>query len=218
HAIYCLNNHLVHDFYTDSINVRAFRDMQEEAIFNIPGLVGMSIIYNNTGVAHLYTGDPEEAIIYFEKGLDYAKDRIVQKLGLMGNRLIAKDYCCMSIEEGEIRKTLKYIFDNCGTEKFPFIMGSIVMNILVITMKQHPFLLRDLMQSYPIEKLFRNALAPGLLGSGTFALQIAIVQAKYKDLKIDIGHPTQLLPSASGMRSTFLHNNCYNPTIFNAWL
>lgn len=218
HAIYCLNNYLVHDFYTNSIDIRSFRNMQEEAVFNVPGLVGMSIIYNNTGVAHLYKGDPDEALRYFIKGLDYVQDRIVQKLGLMGNILIAKDYSFIKIEEGEIRKVLNYIFDNCGTERFPFIMAGIVMNILVITLKQYPAIIKEFMKIYPIEKLILNALRPGQLGSGSLALQIAVVQEKYKKFKINIGNPKELLQAASGIRLTFLHRNCYSPTIFNAWL
>ena len=46
HAIYCMNNRLVNTFYTESIPVRYFEDMQIEAINNVPGLVGMWIGYN----------------------------------------------------------------------------------------------------------------------------------------------------------------------------
>ena len=218
HAIYCLNNYLVHDFYTESIDVRAFRNMQEEASYNTPGLVGMSIIYNNTGVAHLYKGEPEEAIQYFKKGLDYARDRIVQKMGLICNILIAKDYCYHKISEAEILRTLNYIFDNCGTTKFPFITASMVMNVLVVTSKCHSRLVKELMHIYPIQELVNNALLPNQLGSGSLAIQIAIITEKYKGIKIYTRNSVNLLPPASGIRLNFLHNHGYSPTIFNAWL
>ena len=47
HAIYCQNNYLVYSFYTDRVDTRGFRDLQQQAICDVPGMVGMSIILNN---------------------------------------------------------------------------------------------------------------------------------------------------------------------------
>lgn len=217
HAIYCQNNYLVRDFYSDSINKMAFRDLQSEAVANVPGLVGMSIIYNNTGVAHLYTGEPEEAIIYFRKGLDYSKDRIVQKIGLMCNTLIAKDYCYQLVDEGELRKTLDYVFDNFGLMRLPFIAANYALNIIAIAIKQHPKIIKRLMSEYKIEALVKNALTTNQLGSGSLSLQIAILstKCKYFDMPINIPKEVSLI---SGKRKSFLESHGYNPTIFNAWL
>lgn len=219
-AIYCLNNNLIHDFYKDSVNVRAFRDMQQEAVNNVPGLVGMSIIYNNTGVAYLYKGEAEEAITYFTKGLEYARDRLFQKIGLMCNRLIAKDYGFMCVEENEIRKVVNYIFDTCGTTRLPFITANNIMNVLAIALKQHPGLANDLLVHYPIKSLIKAALTPNQMGSGSLALQISILDSKYKEFRgtmSDIEIPS-LLSSVSGIRLNFLQRHDYNPAISNAWL
>lgn len=79
HAIYCQNNYLVYSFYTDRVNARNFRELQQQAICDVPGMVGMSIILNNVGVAYLYRNDFAEAVSFFKKGLDYSKERMVQK-------------------------------------------------------------------------------------------------------------------------------------------
>ena len=65
HAIYCQNNFLVHSFYTDRVSIRQFRDLQQQAISDVPGMVGMSIILNNVGVAYLYKRDFAEAVTFF---------------------------------------------------------------------------------------------------------------------------------------------------------
>lgn len=68
HAIYCDNNYLLHSFYSDNVNRRLFTELQEQAIQDVPGMVGMSIILNNVGVAYLYEAQVSEAITYFKKG------------------------------------------------------------------------------------------------------------------------------------------------------
>ena len=219
-AIYCLNNNLIYDFYKDSVNERAFRDMQQEAINNVPGLVGMSIIYNNTGVAHLYKGEAEDAIDYFSKGLEYARDRLFQKIGLLCNRLIAKDYCFIPVTEIEIRRIVNYIFDTCGTSRLPFITANNIMNILTVALKQHSGLAGDLMAHYPIKSLIKAALIPNQMGSGSLALQISVLDSMYKEFNgtmSDIEIP-QLLSPVSGIRLSFLQRHGYNPAISNAWL
>lgn len=222
HAIYCLNNDLIQDFYTNHINIRSFRAMQQEAVNNIPGLVGMSIIYNNTGVASLYCGEAEEAISYFEKGLQYSRDRIFQKIGLICNKLIAHDYCFEKIDENEIRKIVNYIFDTCGTEKLPFITANNVMNILAVSLKQIPGLTKDLINTYPIRTLINNALTSNQMGSGSLVIQIEILKKRFKEFESSLNGykftiPAQL-SSTSGIRLKFLQVHGYNPAISHAWL
>ncbi len=66
-AIYCQNNKLIHQFYSDKVYPEEFRALQEEAINSVPGMVGLSHIYNNVGIAYLYCGQPNVAIDFFYK-------------------------------------------------------------------------------------------------------------------------------------------------------
>lgn len=221
HAIYCENNRLVNQFYTDHIDIKCFREMQQEALNNVPGLVGMSLILNNTGVAHLYSGRPDDAIFYFEKGLDYSKERIVQRLGLMTNIIIAKAYSMETIDEREIRVTLNYIFDTLGVKKLPFLAANYVTNILAVVLAQKESLSRDLVREYPIRQVISNALTPNQLGSGSLILQLHSLAMRYptfSSLGLDNISIPQQHSIVTGIRSDFVQNRSINPTIFNAWL
>ena len=221
HAIYCENNLLFNQFYTDSINVRQFQTLQQKALNNVPGLVGMSLILNNTGVAHLYSGRPEEAIEYFQKGLDYSRERIVQKIALMTNSIIARSYCMDIIEEKEMRKVLNYVFDNLGCSKLPFLSANYVMNILSVAMSQDIDLAKALMDEYPILTVVTNALTPNQLGSGSLVMQLQYLNEHYSCFD-SLGFGNMLKPQnrsiVSGKREQFVKNRGFNPTIFNAWL
>ena len=221
HAIYCENNLLVNQFYTNYIDIRRFCEMQQEALNNVPGLVGMSLILNNTGVAHLYSGRPDDAISYFEKGLDYSRERIVQRLGLMTNIIIAKAYYMETIEEREIRVVLNYIFDNLGTERLPFLAANYVTNILAVALAQKEHLAHELVVEYPIHQVISNALTPNQLGSGSLMLQLSALAQHYSSFSSlgldDFAFPQQH-SIVTGIRSNFVQNRCLNPTIFNAWL
>ncbi len=114
HAIYCQNNKLVRQFDTQTVSIYDFLALQEEAINNVPGLVGMSHILNNVGTAHLVNGSPEDAIEFYNKGLDYAyrPERRIQKIALLSNRAVAMTYCYDEVSEKELRQILNLIFDN----------------------------------------------------------------------------------------------------------
>lgn len=218
HAIYSMNNRLVNTFYTQHINIHDFSNMQKEAINNVPGLVGMSIIYNNVGVAYLYCGHPDEAIRWFTKGLDYSRDRVVQNLGLKTNILIAKGYSFEKVEEREIRLLINTIFDNLGIDRLPFISANYVMNALSVSLRYHPGLAHDLIQHYPIEQLLQNAFKSNILGSGSLSCFLNLLMADFPEFKISkLSYPRHM-SNLSGIRANFLINHGYNPAIFNAWL
>ena len=73
----------------------------------------MSHIYNNVGVAQLMCGFPEDAITSFDAGLDYARseERVVQRLALLTNRLIAYSYNYIKIPEEDFYRILNLIRD-----------------------------------------------------------------------------------------------------------
>ena len=217
-ALYCKNNMLIQQFYSDSVALRSFQCMQQEAQYNVPGLVGMSIIYNNVGVAHLYSGMNEQAIGYFNKGLDYSYERIIQRLGLKSNRLIAKCCAYMEISERDVLSFVREVFDLLGTERFPFISANFIANAIVISATISKDLLHSLLYDFASMKVLQTALQNNQLGSGSLSEQICIAATKYgiselNDLKIP-----QHRSSLSGIRQRFIQNHALNPVIFNAWL
>lgn len=218
HAIYCMNNRLINTFYTEYVNVHEFDDMQKESINNVPGLVGMSIIYNNVGVAYLYNGYVADALTYFQKGIDYSRDRIVQNLGLKSNILVAKGYSYEPVSELEIRILINSVFDVMGINRLPFISANYIMNAISIALRQHPGLVTDLMQHYPIINLLQKAFQSNILGSGSLACMILKLKTDFPEFKAEnLTCPPNLSP-ISGIRANFLLNHGFNPIIFNAWL
>lgn len=220
HAIYCKNNSLVRQFDTESVSVYDFLALQEQAIHNVPGLVGMSHILNNVGAALLTTGYPDEAIVYFDKGLDYAfrPERSVQKIALLGNKIIAKTYCYNHIEEYELKKILNLIFDNHEVLNLPFLAARYALNIVAVGYTESVELGKELFVSYPVKKLIQQSLVTNILGSGQLLLQLDVLAKKYNQPELaDIGiRPKQIL-EAKGCRKDFIIKNSFNPCSFSTW-
>lgn len=217
HAIYCQNNALLYQFYTETVRTRDFENLQEEAFYNVPGLVGMSIIYNNTAIASLYTGDPDNALELLDKALPYAKDRMIQKLGIKINILIAKDYSNREILEEELLNMMQLIFAHCGVDRLPFLAANFIVNVLSLTLKRHRQLYTKIIDIYPIIPVFIAALQPNQMGSGSLVSQMIVLQARYKEFVFSIPYPKQRT-NLSGIRANFILTYGLNPTIFNAWL
>jgi len=218
-AIYCKNNKLVRQFDTENININEFLSLQEESVHNVPGLVGMSHIYNNVGVAHLMNGYPDESISFFDKGLDYAyrPERCIQKIALLCNRLIAQTYCFNKIDENELFKIMNLIFDNKELMNIPFITARYAMNIVSIALAQSKELGLELIKKYPIKKLVQNAFKDNILGSGQLLNQISILNSFYG---IYLGDETQnhsKYIETTGIKKNFLTKTGYNPFIFSTW-
>ena len=218
HALYCQNNNLINQFYTDNIDLKSFCNMQKFAIYNVPGLVGMSYIYNNVGVAHLYSMEYDESIIYFQKGLDYAKYRPVQKAGLMTNLLIAKNCNYLNISNEEIIRLFSYAFDQFGLRKTPFLTANFVMNGLLIALEKDVLFAKQLINQYPVWDLFKIALSTDQFGTGSLSMQIILLEAKYPGILPSEIHVPNKKTNISGIRKRFIENHILNPTIFNAWL
>lgn len=218
HAIYCQNNYLVYSFYTDRVNARNFRELQQQAICDVPGMVGMSIILNNVGVAYLYRNDFAEAVSFFKKGLDYSKERMVQKIGLQSNLLITKACAYEKIEDKEIRIVLDAVLANFSKEYLPFIAANYIMNLLVIALQQHYELGKMILQNAKIQSILSNALVDNALGSGSLTQQIIKVQSLFPEIDFSIFPMPHHISSISGVRAEFILERGYNPVIFNAWL
>lgn len=218
HAIYSTNNLLINQFYTDNIILKDFCIMHENAKYNVPGLVGMSYIYNNVGVAHLYCANYDEALEYLSNGLQYARYRPLQKLALKTNIIITKACNLNYIEENEIQRIIKDTFSQFGTQKASFLTANYVINALIAAIHINISFAKELLHIYKIEALLQNALSGRQFGTGSLSQQIILIQNKHPNL---FSH-NFILPSErtniSGIRFRFIQNNIFNPTIFNAWL
>lgn len=218
HAIYCTNNYLINQFYTDNIDTKAFYAMQEKAVYNVPGLVGMSYIFNNSGVAFLYSHRYDDALESFTKGIAYAKYRPMQKMGLMTNLLIAKKCNLNSITYEELYRLTTTIFDLYGCDNSPFLTANFIVNIISIAADLDYSFATEIIRKFPVIKLFQTALACGQFGTGSLSLQLALLQNKYDSLlPVTFNFPEVKTP-ISGIRMRFLQNHTLHPAIFNAWL
>lgn len=181
HAIYSENNSLVLDFYEDRIDAKKYNDLAVRATTEVHGLVGTSHIQNNAGVAYLLTGNSEKAIELFKKGLAFAKkeDRTVQRLAIQTNLLIAKAYALEPIEQVELIRNMRQIFDALGTTELPYLSSNFVMNLLSLALNQSQNLYRELVNEFPVEKLLKTALSSNSMCSGQLILQMKILAQKY---------------------------------------
>ena len=221
HAIYCKNNRLVRDFDTDCVSVRSFLNLIEEAVSNVPGLVGMSHIYNNVGASQLMTGNPGDALSSLDAGLDYARqpERSVQKLAILSNRIIAQAYDLQPINENELRRTMNLVFDNMGMEKLPFLSARYAMNIVAAAFQSSENLGYEFLNIYPIRTLVERGLSNNVIGSGQIILQMNYLKRHYEKFTLldDVQLPTVIL-EPTGVRKSFIERNGFNPILFSTWL
>lgn len=219
HALYCWNNRLVSQFYSDRVDWRQFRDMKNEATFNVPGLVGMSHLFNNAGVAYLVNGYPEEAMECFASGLRRAKDdsRMVQKIAIQCNILITRSYEYQHIDEAEFRRTLNLIIDGMRG-RLPFISARYVMNVIAVAFRQSNALGKELLAEYPIAPMVNKGLRNNKMGSRQLITQIAVLSSKYPEFFIADRIDPPVLDELVGVRKTFIERYGLNPFFFSTWL
>lgn len=222
HAIYTKNNMLIEQFYTDKISTDEFRDLSVEAINNVPGMVGLTHIFNNVGVAYLYCGRPAEAIELFNRGLEYAKfqNRIVQRLALESNKLVAESYSFCKIDENRIRLLLRQLFDSMGVNRLPFLSADYLLNILAVAYRQNASFGQELVNSFPVEKLINASFSRNLLCASYRVLQMQYLAATYGDkfpLLSTCNIPT-IPDSTTGKRKDFILKYGYNLFDFSTWM
>lgn len=222
HALYCKNNMLIEQFYTNNVVPEEFKEMQVEAINNVPGIAGLSHIYNNVGVAYLYCGYSEIAIDYFKRGLEYAQSqsRIVQNLALESNKMIAESYSFNTIEENRILLLVRRIFDGMGKEKLPFLASDYILNVLTVAYKQNARFGEELVHSFPIQELIQKGFDTSLVNASERCLQMQYLDVHYGDafpLLRECNIPTGLNQS-SGKRMDFIMRYGLNPFDLEIWL
>lgn len=218
-AIYCKNNRLVRAFDTESVKIHDFLSLQEKAIHNVPGLVGMSHVLNNVGVAHLVSGYPDDAITFFNKGLDYAyrPERYLQRIALLCNRLIAKTYCFAHVDTNELWNIMNLIFDNREILNLPFISARYALNIIAIALSKSRELGTELLNKYPVTELIERAFKDNVLGSGQILLQLSIIETRYSIQILNCLNLPKTYIEPTGIKKNFLVKTGYNPFVFSIW-
>lgn len=222
HAIYTKNNMLIEQFYTDRVSTEEFIDLSVEAINNVPGMVGLTHIFNNVGVAYLYCGRPSEAIEVFERGLEYARcqNRIVQELALESNKMVAESYSFSFIDENRIRLLMRQLFDSLGVSRLPFLSADYMLNILAIAYRQNVSLGMELVNTFPVETLINMSFERNLLCASYRLLQMRYLAANYRDkfpLLATCKIP-QIPDTAVGKRKEFILKYGYNLFDFSTWM
>lgn len=222
HAIYTKNNMLIEQFYTDKVSTDKFYDMSVEAINNVPGMVGLTHIFNNVGVAYLYCGRSTEAVEIFNRGLEYAKyqNRIVQKLALESNKMIAESYSFCHIDENRIRLFMRQLFDSMGINCLPFLSADYMLNILSIAYRQNTSFGIELVNTFPVEKLINASFSRNLLCASYRILQMEYLSSIYGDKfpLINICNIPQIPDTTMGKRKEFILKYGYNLFDFSTWM
>lgn len=222
HAIYTKNNMLIEQFYTDKVATDEFYDMSVEAINNVPGMVGLTHIFNNVGVAYLYCGRSTEAVEIFNRGLEYAKhqNRIVQKLALESNKMIAESYSFCHIDENRICLFMRQLFDSMGINCLPFLSADYMLNVLAVAYRQNTSFGQELVNNFPVEKLINASFSRNLLCASYRILQMKYLSAIYGDKfpLIDICNIPQIPDTTTGKRKEFILKYGYNLFDFSTWM
>ncbi len=220
HAIYCENNALILQFNSNKVRPRQFKALSEKAINDVHGLVGISHIYNNTGVAYLLAGNPNDALENFNKGYELARkeDRTVQRLAIQVNILIAESYSLKKVSEENIIFNMRQIFDSMGDE-LPYLSACYVTNLLAIAGKQNFNLYNNLLILFPVERLIQLSLYSNIMSSGPLILQLKTLYEQNHNFDLI---NKLILPSKkskiSGRRAEFIERYGYNPLIFYVWI
>lgn len=220
-AIYCKNNMLVRQFDAGSIHSSQFSDMLGEAIFDVPGLTGMSHLFNNTGVAYLMTGNPDRALEMFNKGIEHSKssDRQVQNYAMLCNKLITKSYYGEDIQYTEISRTIQKIYDGMVQNgQLPFISSRYIMNLLIIAARQNKKWVKEMLDKNDIIHLINDGLSTNNMGSGQLLKQIDYFDKEFGfDLKSKCIFPNNII-TVTGRRRDFIERTGLNPFYFFTWL
>lgn len=221
-AIYCKNNMLIRQFDHGNIYAGQFSEMLGEAISNVPGLVGMSHIYNNTGLAYMMSAKPDYALELFDKGLEYANsiDRQVQYFAILCNKLITKAYYGEHIDFSTIINVFTQIFDGMvRNDQLPFISSRYIMNLFVIAIKENKGWGKELLQQYNIINLLNNGLASNTLGNGQLIRQLDYIEQKLPEcnIKEQCHFPSGII-EPTGRRKDFIEETGLNPFYFFTWL
>lgn len=219
-AIYCKNNMLIEQFYSDKVYPSEFNDLLSEAVNNVPGMVGLTHIFNNVGVAYLYSGQSDIAIDIFNKGIDHAvyQNRMLQKLALESNKMIAESYSFSIIEEKRIRLFFRQLFDSMGTNRLPFLTADFALNVLSVSLRQNDYVAEEIINDFPVVELINNSFINSLCISERI-LMLQYMTAKYSSVNLmNLCNIPKINIEAFGKRKEFILRYGFNPFEFSTWM
>ena len=219
-AIYCKNNMLIEQFYSDKVYPSEFNDLLSEAVNNVPGMVGLTHIFNNVGVAYLYSGQSDIAIDIFNKGIDHAvyQNRMLQKLALESNKMIAESYSFSIIEEKRIRLFFRQLFDSMGANRLPFLTADFALNVLSLSLRQNDHVAEEIINDFPVVELINNSFINSLCISERI-LMLQYMTAKYSSVNLmNLCNIPKINIEAFGKRKEFILRYGFNPFEFSTWM
>ena len=222
HKIYCINNMLTYSFYSESLDTRKFNDLLGEATSNVPGLAGMSILYNNAGTAELYNRNPDIALIRYKEGLDYARanNRPAQRIGLMGNIIITESLLGIKHDSQYFIRGFNDIINMPNTQNLPFIQVNGMMNFLASAIFEKNFeAVKEITTSQNFKEVLIRSLRDNEMGTGSLIEQLNVLLKKSQGhLNFDYLKCPSHHSIISGIRHNYISENGFNPAIGNAWL
>ena len=178
----------------------------------------MCYIYNNVGVANLYSGNPEQAIINFKRGQKYAKERPFQLFGLKTNELIALDYMGgHDIDETRIIRTVCDIDQTLGMHDTVFLTANYMASILAIAAKSNLNLANLLIKEYNMNNLFKKALNPLMFGYQSLYHHLKMIIERYPLIQLTIPD-IKVNNMRKNKRTDYLKKHLVHPAIYNTWL
>lgn len=211
HALYCKNNRLLKSFYTSQVSHEQFKQMTIEARLNVPGLVGMPILLNNSGVAYLYNSMFEQAVECFEMALQYNPQND-HKLGISCNLLVAKYLYGEEVVESDVTKLFFEAEFNFDLKKQAFLLANNLTNLAYILSKDKN-VSADLFQEKFYNDVIHIALQ-GPFGVNSLSHQLHRIN-RHEKINIACGITPKVDESK---RCKFVEICAMNPAIYNAWL
>lgn len=184
-------------------------------------MVGITHIFNNVGVAYLYSGQPMKAIDVFNHGLEHAvyQNRIVQKLAIESNKMIAESYSFSIIDETRIKLFFRQVFDGMGIYRLPFLAADYVLNVLSVAFRQNQSLGIELLNSFPIKELVNESFKRNLMCASERILLLQFLSSKYSSFNLlEKCNIPNINIIASGKRKEFIIRYGFNPFEFSTWM
>lgn len=211
HSLYCINNRLMRTFDTDEVSPEKFKHMTRSAMSNVPGLVGMPILMNNTGVAYLLDSKFEQAISYFKQALDYQPQND-HKLGISCNLALSEYLDSGIVDESTVCKLFFEAQNNFDLEKQSCLVANNLTNLAYIVSKNKN-ISADLFNTEFYKKVLYKAYQ-GPFGVNSLTHQVSMIN---HDLNINLPI-SKNVNIGNSKRSKFIGLSNLNPAIYCAWL
>jgi hypothetical protein len=201
HANYCVNNLLMGKFFSDDEFAYRYTELIEGSASYINNLRGMSIIYNNAGVAFMVENRYHDSLELFDRGLKLPSIPL-HRISIQVNRLIAQRLLGDNVSKDEIINVADnalQVIDN----KYEYQIANILLNLLNMRSNDddvRKYILRKLSENGFIE----NNKIPSSDSLCNLLSRLNIISGKEYDLP--------------GLRGRFSKRFGFVPIIHHTWL